>query len=234
MGGGFVLVPILRLFFGIPPAFVAGTSLALVVSSNVTASAVYMMQRRIRYRAGLLVAAGGLPGSLLGASFVETMPARTFDGLLALLIVIAAANLLFKARMQAARPFVTSDGASEMPWVGSLVLGFAVGVLSGLFGAGGGILLIAALFAFTTFTPYEITATSQFSVIAISTLGLYAHGRQHDLQSAYVVPLVLGGAAGGLIGAAISARLKPARLTYFVAFALIVAALALVARDVGG
>ncbi len=228
-----MLVPILRLFFGIPPAFVAGTSLALVVSSNVTASVVYMVQRRIRYRAGLLVAAGGLPGSILGASVVERMPPHTFDWLLALLIVASAANLLVKARTQGARPSDERIDGRRLPWFAAILLGFAVGVLSGLFGAGGGILLIAALFSFTTFTPYEITATAQFAIIAISMLGLYAHGRQHDLDLAYVLPLVLGGAVGGLIGAAISARLKPARLTSVVAFALIVAAFALVARDIG-
>jgi len=227
LGGGFVLVPLLRLFFGVPPALVAATSLALVVTNNATASATYLMQRRIRVRTGLLVAAGGIPGSILGASVVKNMPARLFDWLLAALILAVAANMLLKKRAP-----TTARASTTMTWWWALILGFAVGVVVGLFGAGGGVLLIAALFYWTDFSPYEVTATAQFSILFISAFGLVAHGLQHDLRTAYTLPLVLGGALGGPLGATISARLKPKRLISIVAVALILAAFALIARDV--
>jgi uncharacterized protein len=231
LGGGFVLVPLLRLFFGLPPALVAGTSLALVVTNNATASVTYLFQRRIQLRTGLLVAAGGLPGSVLGAALVLSMPVLAFDWLLAILILAVAVNMLRKANSPNTPS--SSDGRKVGPvaWTWALVLGFAVGVLSGLFGAGGGVLLIAALFSFASLSVYEVTATAQFALLFISAFGLGAHNLQHDLQPAYAVPLVLGGALGGPIGASISARLKPKRLASIVALALIVAALALVVRD---
>jgi uncharacterized membrane protein YfcA len=232
LGGGFVLVPLLRLFFGLPPAFVAGTSLALVVTNNATASVTYFLQRRIHVRTALFIAAGGLPGSVLGAALVKNMPGHVFDWLLAIFILAVAGNLLRTARARAT-PRVSSNGAeARSAWFWEVALGLAVGVLVGLFGAGGGVLLIAALFAFTRFSPHEVTATAQFAILFISAFGLCAHGFQHDLQAAYAIPLVLGGAFGGPIGATVSARLKPKRLISFVAAGLIVAAVALVARDV--
>ncbi len=232
LGGGFVLVPLLRLFFGLPPATVAGTSLALVVTNNATASVAYFLQRRIHVRTGLLIAAGGLPGSVLGASAVKNMPGHVFDWLLAVFILAVAGNLLRSARGRAT-PHASVEGSEvRAVWFREIVLGFAVGVLVGLFGAGGGVLLIAALFTFTRFSPHDVTATAQFAILFISAFGLCAHGFQHDLQAAYAIPLVLGGAFGGPLGASISARLKPRRLVLFVAVGLIVAAVALVARDV--
>jgi uncharacterized membrane protein YfcA len=231
LGGGFVLVPLLRLFFGLPPALVAGTSLALVVTNNATASITYFFQRRIAVRTALLVAAGGLPGSVLGAALVKRMPVRVFDWLLAILILAVAVNMLRTARFPKIRGHSEGRGDAPLPWTWGIVLGFAVGVLSGLFGAGGGVVLIAALFYFTKLSLHEVTATAQFALLFISAFGLGAHGLQHDLAPAYAIPLVLGGALGGPIGASISARLKPKRLTSVVALALVVAALALVARD---
>ncbi len=118
-----------------------------------------------------------------------------------------------------------------MMWHYAVILGFVVGVLSGLFGAGGGILLISALFYFTDFPPHQVTATAQFSILFIAAFGLGVHYLQHDLRLNYAAPLVLGGMIGGPIGARVSSHLKPRRLMSLVAFALIVAACALVARD---
>ena len=231
LGGGFVLVPLLRLFLGLPPAMVAGTSLALVVTNNATASITYLLQRRVDVRAGLLVAAGGVPGSVLGAHLVERMPAHLFDWLLAALILAVAVDLLRKVRSPIARDPFARRFEAPPAWFWAIVLGFAVGVLSGLFGAGGGVLLIAALFYVTRLSPHEVTATAQFALLFISAVGLGAHGFAHDLAPAYAIPLAFGGALGGPIGASISARLKPRRLTAIVAVALILAAVALVARD---
>src|ERR1700729_3134606 len=45
LGGGFILVPLLRLVFGLPPAITAGSSLVLVVTNNAMASIAYFRQR---------------------------------------------------------------------------------------------------------------------------------------------------------------------------------------------
>ncbi|MBV8118207.1 MAG: sulfite exporter TauE/SafE family protein [Candidatus Eremiobacteraeota bacterium] len=114
----------------------------------------------------------------------------------------------------------------------TLAFGIVVGLLSGLFGAGGGIVLVSALFYFTEFSPHEVTATTQFAILFIATFGLLAHGFAHDLRLGYALPLIFGGLLGGPIGARLSARVKPHRLVSLVAFALMLAACALIARDV--
>ncbi|MGA8534913.1 MAG: sulfite exporter TauE/SafE family protein [Candidatus Tumulicola sp.] len=229
LGGGFVLVPLLRLFFGLPPAIIAGTSLALVVTNNAAASLSYLRQRRVDVRTGLLIAAGGLPGSILGASSVRTMSVHLFDWLLAILTLAVAADILVNGYSRLSRR--PPHGTVTMKWYSAVILGVAVGLLSGLFGAGGGILLISALFYFTELSAHEVTATTQFSILFVAAIGLAAHYLQHDLRLTYALPLILGGLVGGPIGARVSSHLKPRRLMSLVAVALIIAAAALVARD---
>jgi uncharacterized protein len=210
---------------------IAGTSLALVVTNNATASLAYLRQKRIRVRTGLLIAAGGLPGSILGATTVRAMPAHVFDWLLAILTLAVATDIFLNGYSRLSRRAPDGSAKAATRWYFLVILGFVVGVLSGLFGAGGGILLISALFYFTDFPPHDVTATTQFSILFIAAFGLAAHYLQHDLRLDYGLPLILGGVLGGPIGARISNRLKPGRLMSLVALALVLAACALVARD---
>lgn len=231
LGGGFLLVPLLRLIFGLPPAITAGSSLALVVTNNATASIAYFRQRRIALETGLLIALGGLPGSVLGALVVRTMSTRLFDWLLAILTLAVAVDMLVFGKMRLNHP---RRGALQgsVKRVFTVVAGFAVGILSGMFGAGGGIVLVSALFYFTDLSPHEVTATTQFAILFVATVGLLTHALLHDLRLNYAMPLVLGGLVGGPIGARLSLRIKPSRLVSLVALALMLAACSLVARDI--
>jgi uncharacterized membrane protein YfcA len=231
LGGGFILVPLLRLLFGLPPAITAGSSLALVVTNNAMASIAYFRQRRIDLEIGLLIAAGGLPGSIIGALTVRTMSTRVFDWLLAILTLAVAVDMLVYGRARAAKlhRYTVTRPARRFFAAG---FGVVVGLLSGLFGAGGGIILVSALFYLTDLSPHEVTATTQFTILLVATFGLLAHGFAHDLRLNYALPLVLGGLLGGPIGAHLSLRVRPHRLVSLVAVALMLAACALVARDI--
>ena len=228
LGGGFILVPLLRLFFGLPPALTAGSSLVLVVTNNATASIAYFRQRRIHLETGLLIAAGGVPGSIVGALAVRRISVHLFDWLLAALTLAVAIDN-GRARLSQVRHLAVSPAAKKII---TIALGLVVGVLSGLFGAGGGVVLVSALFYLTALSPHEVTATTQFAILFVAMAGLLAHGFAHDLRLNYALPLVLGGLLGGPIGARLSLRIKPRRLVSLVAVALVVAACALVSRDI--
>jgi uncharacterized membrane protein YfcA len=117
-----------------------------------------------------------------------------------------------------------------MPWYRSLVLGFAVGLISSLFGIGGGALLVPSLLYLSDLPAHMISATSHFGIVLTSPVGFATHWWQRDIDWAFVGPLVLGGILGGPIGARLSLRLKERRLMVYVAAALSIAALALVLR----
>ncbi|OED46327.1 sulfite exporter TauE/SafE family protein [Leisingera sp. S232] len=88
-----------------------------------------------------------------------------------------------------------------------LGIGGAVGVLSGMFGVGGGFLITPLLFLIGI-PPGVAVATSANQVVASSVSGLMAHFRNRsvDLKMGYV--LLCGGLAGAALGMVVFNRLK--------------------------
>jgi len=78
-------------------------------------------------------------------------------------------------------------------------LGLAVGLLSGLFGVGGGFLLTPLLIMFGI--PSTVAAaTDSNQIVAASTSGTYAHWKVGNVDFKMGVYLLVGGFFGGLIG----------------------------------
>jgi uncharacterized membrane protein YfcA len=236
LGGGFIIVPVLRLFFGLPPAFAAGTSLALVVANSGSGALTYLLQRRVHVRLGLLIAAGGFPGSILGTIAVKQLPEHVFDWLFAAFLLTVAGDMVFNREKRLEGRVESHDVATltGMPWPRALAAGFGVGFISSLFGVGGGVVLVPMLLYFSDLPAHAISATSHFGIVLTSPVGFVTHYLEQDVDWRYVVPLVLGGLCGGPIGARLSLRLKSRRLMLFVAVALAIAAVALVLRHFVG
>jgi len=233
LGGGFILVPVLRLFFGLGPAEAAGTALVLVVANSGSGAFTYLLQQRVHVRVGLLFAAGGLPGSIAGAVLAKHISATLFDALLALLLFTVAVDMVLRRakhvseREDSTRHVHTLRG---MPTAAAVAVGFGVGLVSSLFGIGGGVVLVPTLLYFSDLPAHAISATSHFGIVLTSPVGLTVHAFQHDIRVRDIVPLVIGGLCGGPIGARLSLRLRSRQLLIFVAVALAVGAISLVLR----
>ncbi|GMR03340.1 MAG: sulfite exporter TauE/SafE family protein [Thermodesulfovibrionia bacterium] len=78
-------------------------------------------------------------------------------------------------------------------------LGLAVGLLSGLFGVGGGFLL-TPLLIMIGIPPTVAAATDSNQIVAASTSGTYAHWRMGNVDFKMGLYLLAGGFAGGLLG----------------------------------
>jgi uncharacterized membrane protein YfcA len=223
LGGGFIIVPVLRILFGLSPPVAAGTSLALVIANGASSSVSYLLQRRVNLRTGWLVAAGGIPGGILGALAVKNAPPRLFDWLFATFLILVAADIIANRRKRA-------EAAAAEKTLVILGMGFVVGFVSSLFGVGGGVILIPSLLYFTALPVHAISATSQFAILLTSPVGFITHALQRDVEWTYAIPLTLGGLLGGPVGARFSATMKSRSLMLCVAVALTIAAVALVYR----
>lgn len=78
-------------------------------------------------------------------------------------------------------------------------LGLAVGLLSGLFGVGGGFLM-TPLLIMMGIPPTVAAATDSNQIVAASTSGTYAHWRLGNVDFKMGIFLLIGGFAGGLLG----------------------------------
>lgn len=125
----------------------------------------------------------------------------------------------------------TSSGA-EAPnrnWIALVLLGAAVGVASGLFGIGGGILIVPALVYLLGWTQRLASGTSLLALVAPAITGVIAYALAGDVNVLLAVILAVGSMIGAPIGTWLLAKLSKRVLQWsFIAFLVVVIVLMLV------
>jgi hypothetical protein len=142
-------VPVLLLMYPQDsPKRLTSISLAVVFFNALSGSEAYARMRRIDYRSGLMLALATIPGAIIGALHTASVPRQTFNVIFGVLLLAAAAFLLFRPKLERARVekhsahmlerhLIEADGAQydyEYNPVIGLVLSFFVGYISSFLG----------------------------------------------------------------------------------------------------
>ncbi len=106
-----------------------------------------------------------------------------------------------------------------------LAIGLAGGVLSGLFGIGGGVLIVPALIFLARLQPTMATGTSLAALLLpVGALGAWQYHKQGNVNVVAALCIALGLAAGAYFGARYAQTLPPLALRR--AFAVFLACVA--------
>ena len=144
-GGTLVSFPTL-IWLGLDSVTANATSTVAIWPGTVGSVWGYRRELRAAEARFRILIVPSLIGGLLGALLLRWTPASVFDHLVPFLILFA--TLLFMAQETVQRLLKTGDTESRKSakWlIGALFFQFAVGVYGGYFGAGIGILMLAAL-----------------------------------------------------------------------------------------
>jgi uncharacterized membrane protein YfcA len=245
LGGAFIVIPVLRLVFLLPPAESAGISLFIVFANTVSGSIAYLRQGRADVRTALLVTMTGIPASLLGAHLVRFASPTTFDLLYGALLTYFFIDIVRRRRLREdsrpplrgmrERTLVDRSGetfryGTSVPLV--LACGVALGFVSSFFGVGGGIIFVLVFIGLFRMPPHVVAATSTLAILFTSPVGVAAHMFEHGMAWTYAAPLAFGGLIGGQIGPRFARRLPSHRLLDVLAVTILIAALALVIKHI--
>ena len=140
-------------------------------------------------------------------------------------IMIAAGLAMLRGRKDA----TGADGDQHLPVVRIVLLGMAVGVISGLVGAGGGFLLVPAL-ALLAGLPMPIAVGTSLVVIAMQSFaGFAGHLATEQIDWRLAGLVTAAAVVGALIGGRLIAFVNPATLRQmFGWFVLLMASVILV------
>ena len=83
------------------------------------------------------------------------------------------------------------------------------GLVSGLFGGGGGMVFVPLLSRFGDLPPRKLYATCVAVIFPVSLVTAAVCLLNTDLTLALALPYLLGGGAGGLLGGALYRRVNP-------------------------
>src|SRR5437867_4593632 len=90
-----------------------------------------------------------------------------------------------------------------------IAIGLAAGVLAGMFGIGGGILIVPALILVGKLTPQTATGTSLASLLLpVGALGAWAYYKEGNVRIAPALWVGLGLFLGTYVGAVIAQRMS--------------------------
>jgi uncharacterized protein len=106
-----------------------------------------------------------------------------------------------------------------------LGIGLGAGVLSGMFGIGGGVVIVPALMLVTRLTPHAATGTSLGALLLpVGALGAWAYWKSGNLDIRMSLLVAVGLVFGAWLGARLALQLEPALLKrLFAAFLMVVA-----------
>lgn len=223
-GGGSVLAtPLLIYAVGVRDPHVAiGTSAAAVAVNALVGLSVQARAGRVKWPCATVFGGAGLAGSLLGAHL-----AKQVDGGV-LLVWFAAAMALIGGSMLLPKTD-TGDPAVHLTTGLTLKLaplGLLTGLAAGFFGIGGGFLIVPGLMAATGMTLAHAAASSLVSVALFGAATSASYALSGQIDWPVFAALVVGGAAGALLGAPVARRLGGHADVARRAFALMVIATA--------
>jgi uncharacterized membrane protein YfcA len=228
-GGSILAVPALVYGTGLPLGAAIPTSLLVVGVSSATA--LLPRLRQIRWRiAGVFGAAGAL------AAFAGTAVNRLLEPRV---VLVGFALLMVAAAVRMLRRDVPEGGDCALPggginWRGCLPkavgAGVAVGFLTGLFGVGGGFLIIPSLVLLLGLPMAIAVGTSLVIIVLNSAAGFAAHAGDAALDWSVVAAFTAAAVAGSLIAGRFATKLPADRLRRGFAY-LVLAVAAFVATQ---
>jgi len=238
-GGSILAVPALVYVAGQGAKSATSSSLLVVGASALAGMVAHWRAGHVRVGAGLLFGAVGVGGSLLGTHLNRLVDPNAlllgFSGLM----YLAAWRMWSggRRRTTAAAPADTpAPGRGgvlasslveriDLALVGKVIVaGTAVGFLTGLFGVGGGFVIVPALVLALRLEMPVAVGTSLLVIAVNSAFALVGRAGQASIDWSVALPFTVAALAGAGVGYRVAGRLHAAMLVrWFVALLLMVA-----------
>lgn len=209
IGGGTVLVPILVAFGYTPVQAVATSSLAILITS-ISGT---VQNWRMGYFDAKRILGLGLPALLtaqLGVVLANQIPAYLLLAAFGILLLVNIYLVQLRKRLTAQQASQTSNPspahAPQLSPVGArLITGGLAGLLAGLFGVGGGVIMVPLQMLFLH-EPIKVAIQTSLGVVVLTAISA---SLGHLLSGNVVVAVGVLLGFGGLLGAQVSTRLLP-------------------------
>lgn len=253
-GGSVFAVPLL-LLMGMSLADATGISLGAVAATTIFASLRNSLghSKPVLWAPGLILALAGAITAPLGQWLAMQLPAKlVLTGFGILAAAIAVRMWVSASRQPERASWVRASNFNQVPAPellcnlnpsgqfelrprcvsGLFIGGLGVGLLSGLFGVGGGFLIVPLLLALSAVSMAQAVATSLVIIALISSAGFISHLAIHqpDNLSALAV-IIVGGLLGMLLGQKISHKIANALLQKSFAISLLIICAITLARS---
>jgi len=208
LGGGILLMPVLRFGLGMPPAWAAGTCILAVFFTTLGGAWRHFRLGHLVLRPLLPLVGAGVVASALFSLLFRSLAHRSavLDFSMGLVFVMVAGRMLFEGVRRGKESRLPENGVLGGRIAGKVVVGAAAGLLPGLLGIGtGGILVPAFTFGFRTTIKRAAAASLACFCFTAAVSAAFKMGQGYvDLRIA--LPVCAGTLMGAMVGAGINHR----------------------------
>jgi uncharacterized membrane protein YfcA len=238
-GGSIFAVPLLIYVIGLTPDQAMPISLVAVSVAAIVGGVQSIRRGLAVWQPTIIFSLGGVLGAPLGMLAAKHLAEHWIVGGFALL-AIAVGSLMwraarvFPAQATAVRARAYDTGGGPIcvlapdgqlrftaPCAAVLAaIGLGTGFLSGMFGIGGGFLIVPALVLVTRMGVHRAVATSLLIIAAIGASGAFSAVMHREIVWSVLLPFAAGGALAMVVGRLLAERLAGPKLQMVFAIAI--------------
>jgi uncharacterized membrane protein YfcA len=250
-GGAIFAVPLLVYWIGVDPQTAVSISLVTVAVTALVGAIERWRYGQVELPTGLLFATAGMVAAPLGSWLGTLIPPPVLLVAFAVLMLVIATRMWLKAHDTSERVSPSAVDAGSGPACrrdpeGKLrmtsrcatvltAVGLSVGILSGLFGVGGGFLIVPALVTFASMGVPQAVGTS---LLVMTLVGAAAVASQIAAGRAIPPDIALGFVAGSIpglfAGSFVGRRVTGPLLTRIIAVAIVCVAIFVITKTLRG
>ena len=184
-GGAMLTVPILLYIFDFTPQTATTAALAVVLTAAISGLLPKIKSKEVLFREAFIIWALGLSTNIGFSILVYRLSDSVLTTGLALVLITAGMTMLIK-------PIAGTE--KKIPFLWLILISLIIGMITGLFGIGGGFLAIPILVLFFK-VPQGKAAGTSLAIIAINSItAFFGHYRSWDDVN-WTVPLAMAVAA---------------------------------------
>jgi uncharacterized membrane protein YfcA len=252
VGGGFLLTPLL-IFYGVPASVAVATTASHITASSISGAITQWRKRALDLKMGLVMASGGLVGTVFGvwlfgvmrrSGQMDLVVSSSYVSLLG-----TVGGLMLRESLAALRAYQSGSAApvhrgGQHLWmhglpmkmrfresrlyisvIPPLVIGFFVGVLSAIMGVGGGFVIVPAMIYVLRMPTNVVMGTSLFQIIIVTAATTILQATSNfAVDIVLAFLLILGGVVGAQIGVRAGERLRGEQLRMLLALLVLAVA----------
>src|SRR5919112_1348971 len=240
VGGGSLMTPLLLITGGYSPVVAIGTDLAYGAITKTLGGWRHLNAGHVDLRLSWYLAAGSMPGSILGVIAVNWLHAEYGEdfepyllGAVAVALMIASGAILYRALFRPGLVAKEREAAvlqRRISKFGTVAIGATLGFVLGLTSVGSGALIGLVLILLYKLSPRRVVGTDVFhAAVLLWTAGL-AHFISGNVDLGLMGTILIGSLPGVWIGTSLVPRVPVVGLRYALGIILAAASLGVMTK----
>ncbi|MBN2242677.1 MAG: sulfite exporter TauE/SafE family protein [Acidobacteria bacterium] len=210
IGGGILIMPLLRFVVGMESAQAVGTCIIAVFFTTLGGSLRHFSLGHIHLRSIVPIIAAGVISTLVFSIFFLYVAEKSFwlDAAMGAVFLLVALRMLWEGASEFMRkaPSPQSDGDIQGTLASKVMIGTAAGILPGILGIGTGAVLVPS-FAFALGAPIKVAIGSSLACFSLNAFVSSVFKLvQGFVQFEVLLPLCAGTLIGSRFGASLNGR----------------------------